>query len=218
VALEEPAVKSTRPYDLTRRAARARAARATVVETARRLLLADGYAATTVAAIAAEAGVSAESVYKGFGGKPGLVRAVCERALEGTGEVSAEARSDQLQAETADPRMLVRGWAELMTEVAPQVAPVLLLVRAAAAVDGDMARLRAELEESRLARMTQNARTLAAAGHLRAGVGLSAAAEVMWAYTSPELFEMLVLSRGWSVRRYSRFVEEALTTALLAAA
>jgi AcrR family transcriptional regulator len=186
-----------------------------VVEAAGRLLLRDGYASTTVAAIAREAGVSAETVYKGFGGKAGLVRAVWQAALTGVGPVPAEERSDRLQAEEDDPRALIRGWTELMTEVAPVVSPVLLLVRASSAVDAEMSALRAELDRSRLTRMTHNARVLDDRGHLRAGVSRRQAGEVMWTYTSPELFEMLVLARGWSVRRYARFVEDALVAALL---
>jgi AcrR family transcriptional regulator len=168
-----------------------------------------------VAVIAGEAGVSVESVYKGFGGKAGLVRAVWADALTGVGEVPAEHRSDRLQVEESDPHALIRGWTGLMSEVAPRVAPVLLLVRAAAAVDADMDGLRAELDASRLTRMTHNARALASGGHLRRGVTRTRAAEVMWTYTSPEIYEMLVLTRGWSVRRYTTFVEEALVAALL---
>jgi hypothetical protein len=37
----------------------------------------------------------------------------------------------------------------------------------------------------------------------------------MWAYTSPDLFDRLVRTRGWSLRRYAAFVERALVTALL---
>jgi AcrR family transcriptional regulator len=215
VDLPEAHVKTTRPYASRTRTDRARATRAAVVAAARTLLLRDGYAATTVAAVAAEAGVSVETVYKGFGGKPGIVRAVWEQALEGLGREPAERRSDRLQATETDARRLVRGWAELTVEVAPRVAPVLLLVRAAASVDPDMAALRSELDDSRLERMTDNARTLADGGHLRAGVTAARAGGLLWTYTSPELFEMLVLTRGWDVREYARFVEESLVAALL---
>jgi AcrR family transcriptional regulator len=65
---------------------------------AQRLFLRDGLAVTTIAWIAAEAGVSAETIYKAFGGQPGLVRAICEAALAGAGLVQAEARSDDRAA------------------------------------------------------------------------------------------------------------------------
>src|SRR5947199_8202880 len=93
-----------RSYDASRRQERARRSRATIIESAERLFLRDGYSATTVAAIAAEAGISADTIYKSFGGKPGLIRAIRARALEGEGPVSAEQRSDALQARESDPR------------------------------------------------------------------------------------------------------------------
>ena len=105
--------------------------------------------------------MSAETIYKAFGGKPGLVRAICEEALGGEGPVPAETRSDELQASEPDPRKIIRGWGRLSAEVAPRVSPILLLLRAAAFTDPEMASLRAEIEASRLTRMTRNARTLA---------------------------------------------------------
>ena len=63
-----------------------------------------------------------------------------------------------------------------------------------------MAGLRAEMDAARLSRMTRNARTLGAAGHLRQDVTVEQAGEVMWTYSSPELYELLVLRRGWAGR------------------
>jgi AcrR family transcriptional regulator len=211
-----PSVKSTRRYDSSRRAEQARQTRSAVVDVARRRFLRDGFGATTIAAIAAEAQVSVETVYKSFGGKPGLVRAVCESALAGQGDVPAETRSDQLQAGEPDPRKIIRGWGDLSAEVAPLVSPVLLLVRAAATADPEMADLRAVLDQSRLARMTKNAARLAAAGHLRAGITAEEAGEVLWTYSSPELYELLVLDRGWPLPRYAAFISDAMIAALLA--
>jgi AcrR family transcriptional regulator len=174
-----------------------------------------GFAATTIAAIAAEAQVSVETIYKAFGGKPGLVRAICDAALAGEGPVPAEARSDQLQLHEPDPRRIVRGWGELTVEVAPRIAPIMLLVRSAAAADPEMAGLLAEIDAARLSRMTRNARNLAAAGHLRHDITVEQAGEVMWMYSSPELYELLVVTRGWPPERYGALIAEAMIAALL---
>jgi AcrR family transcriptional regulator len=208
-------VKSRRRYDSPRRAEQARQTRAAVTAAAQRLFLRDGFAATTIAAIAAEAGVSAETIYKAFGGKPGLVRAICELALAGEGPVAAETRSDDLQASEPDPRQIIQGWGLLSAEVAPRVSPILLLLRAAALTDPQMAALRTEIEASRLARMTGNARRLHQAGHLRAGLTAEHAGEIMWTYSSPELYELLVLSRGWPPGQYGAFIADAMIAALL---
>jgi AcrR family transcriptional regulator len=161
--------------------------------------------------------VSAETIYKAFGGKPGLVRAICEQALAGEGPVPAETRSDVLQASEPDPRKIIRGWGVLAAEVAPRVSPVLLLLRAAALTDPQMAGLRAEIEASRLSRMTRNARHLHQAGHLRAGITAERAGEIMWTYSSPELYELLVVSRRWPPRDYGAFIADAMIAALLPA-
>ena len=203
------AVKPTRRYESRRRAEQAQQTRVAVTEAAKRLFLRDGFAATTVVAVAAEARVSVETIYKGFGGKPGLVRTICESELAG-----GEQRT-RLPLTEPDPRTIIRGWGRLSAEVAPRVAPILLLLRAAAATDPVMAGLQAEMDAGRLRRMTRNAGHLAEAGHLRDGITVQHAAEIMWAYTSPELYEMLVLARGWPLERYRDFIADAVIAALL---
>jgi AcrR family transcriptional regulator len=209
------AVNPKRRYDSARRAEQARQTRAAIVEAARQLFLREGFAATTIAAIAAEAAVSVETIYKAFSGKPGLVRAICDAALAGQGPVAAETRSDELQAHERDPRKIIRGWGDLTVEVAPRISPIVLLVRAAAAADPEMASLLAEVDAARLSRMTGNARNLAAAGHLRPDITVQQAGDVMWTYSSPELYELLVVKRGWPAERYGAFITEAMIAALL---
>jgi AcrR family transcriptional regulator len=203
-----------RAYDARSRREAARVRRGIVLDHAAELMLRDGYAATTVASIARQAGVSTAMVYKTFGGKAGLVRALHARALEGEGPIPAESRSDSLRR-TADPREIVAGWARLATEVAPRVAPVLLLVRDAAAADPEMREVAASFEAARHRRMVSNARVLAERGLLRTGVSRRHAADVMYALTSAELYELLVLRRRWSIRRFGDHVREQLTHALL---
>jgi len=209
------AVKQKRTYDATRRRERARQNRDKVIAVAERRFLRDGYGITTITAIADDAGVSADMVYKSFGGKPGLVRAICARALEGEGPVPAEQRSDELQAREPDGRKIIEGWGALTLEVAPRVAPILLLIRAAAAGDPEVAVLLDEIDARRLHRMTDNARRLGRAGHLRPGITVARAADVLWTYSSQELYELLVLRRGWPLARYGRFIADAMIDALL---
>ena len=210
-----PIVKGKRPYDTSRRQDQARQRRERIVDAAERRFLRDGYVATTIAAVAGDAEVSADTIYKSFGGKPGLVRAIRERALEGDGAVPAEQRSDAVQMQAADGRMIIEAWGVLTAEVAPKVAPILLLVRTAASTDADSQALLDELDADRLRRMTDNARRLRDAGYLRTGVTLAQAADVLWTYSAPELYELLVVRRGWKPAKYGRFVAAAMIDALL---
>lgn len=100
-------------------------------------------------------------------------------------------------------------------EVAPRVAPILLLIRSAAASDPEVLELVQEMDQDRLRRMTANAHQLLDHGHLRAGISLAQAADVLWTYSSAELYELLVIRRGWPLKRYGRFVADAMINALL---
>jgi AcrR family transcriptional regulator len=209
------AVKSARRYDSTGRLRAAERTRTRVLDVARERFVSNGYAATTVAAIAAAAGVSVETIYKSHGGKAGLVRALRDAALQGGGPVPAEQRSDEHAAAASDPREIIAGWGRLTSEVMPRVAPILLLVRSAAGADDEMAVVRRETEDGRLARMEHNARYLVDGGHVRAGLDLERVRDVLFAYSSPELYELLVLRQGWPTDDYSQFVADSIAAALL---
>lgn len=140
---------------------------------------------------------------------------MCEDALTGAGPVPAEQRSDAMQAAETNPARMLRGLGTLTTEVAPRIAPLLLLLATAAETDSALAQLRAELDTARLARMTQIAQALAAKTQLRAGRSVEQAAHIMWALSSPELYRLLVINRGWPPETYGRFIGESLVDALL---
>jgi AcrR family transcriptional regulator len=205
-----------RRYDAGRRREQARLTREAIIAAARQRFLDEGFAATTIASIAADAGASPDTIYKSFGGKAGLLRALCEDALRGGADpLPAERRSDAVQAAETDPRRMLRGLGALTTEVAPRIAPLLLLLATAAATDSTLTELRADLDAARLARMTQVAHTLASKTPLRTGVSVDEAAQIMSAYSSPELYGLLVLNGGWRPERYGEFVGESLVDALL---
>jgi AcrR family transcriptional regulator len=204
-----------RRYDSSGRLAQARRNQEAVLDAAERRFLESGYGATTVGRIAADAGVSVETVYKAFGGKPGLVRAIYERGLSGRGPVPAYQRSDEMRREETDPRTIMRKWGALTAEVAAAVTPIRLLVRSAAATDPDMAALLDDSNADRLRRMRHHARFLADRGYLRDGVTVARATDVLWTCSSAELYELFVLQRGWSLPRFGRYVAELMIAALL---
>jgi len=188
-----------------------------VLEAARRLFLDGGYGGTTVAAIAGEAGVSVESVYKTFGNKPGLVKAVFDVSMVGDDEpvpLLQRERVQRIRAEP-DPRRKLGMYGEHLVETAPRTVPIQLLVRAAAAGDPGAAKVWEQMQAERLNGMTVFARHLYDDGHLRPDVSIEEARDVLWTYNSPELYELLVTRRGWSPERYGTWVAQALINALL---
>ena len=211
------AVKANRRYDATRRQQAARATRQSILIAAQERFLADGYAATTLSGLASRVGVSVETIYKQFGSKAGLLRAVHDRALLGDEPVAPYQRADEAGATEKDPYRLISRWAGLAAEVTPRVAPVLLLVRDAAATAPELRALWNELEDRRLRRMAENAQHLVDGGHLRAERTPDQARDVLWAYTSPELYERLVLRQGWPLVEYEAFLRDGMIGALLGA-
>jgi AcrR family transcriptional regulator len=210
-------VKPRRRYDASRRQEQARRSRLAVLQAARRLFLEHGYAATTMPAVAAAAGVSVQSVYKAFGNKPALLKSVFDVAIAGDDEpvpVLQRPALSRVRAER-DPRRKLRRYGEFVAEVSPRHVPVQLLARAAAATDPEAAGVWHQLQAERLAGMAQFARALHGEGHLRDGVPVEEARDLLWTCNSPEVYELLVLQRGWTPERYGRWVAETLIAALL---
>jgi AcrR family transcriptional regulator len=208
-------VKPKRRYDSSGRQAQARRSRQVILDAAQRQFLEGGYAATTIAAIAGEAGVSVETIYKAFGGKPGLVRAIYDRGLAGREPVPAFQRSDTMRERETDPATIMRNWGALTSEVSSVVSPIARLVRAAAASDPDMAALLKANNDVREQRARHHARFLKQRGYLREDVSLAQATDILWTCTSDELYDLLVVQRGWSPPRFARFLGDYLIAALL---
>src|SRR5688572_32990058 len=96
-------VNPSRNYDSTRRQAQARATRARVLAVARDGFVAEGYAATTIPSIAAAAETSVETIYKAFGNKSALVKAVFDVTIAGDDEPIPVEMRESIQAIQAEP-------------------------------------------------------------------------------------------------------------------
>lgn len=203
-----------RRYDAEQRRRRAAERRTRVVETARALFGQRGFSGTTVAAVAGEAGVSPETIYKSFGGKAGLVRSIWQDALAGAGPDHAERRADAVAASGRTGPEIIEGWLRLSLEVAPRAAPVRALVRSAAQVDAEAAQLLDEIERGRAERMLHNARELEAAGHLRPDLSVEHARDLLLIF-SGELYDPLVLRAGWDIDDYVATMTRTMAAALL---
>lgn len=210
-------VKPRRRYDSTRRQEQARATQRAVLDAARRLFLERGYAATTVGAVAKAAGVSVETVYKSCGNKAGLAKGVFDVAIVGDDEPLPMLQREMVAriGSEPDPRRKLLMYGEHLIEAGPRAGALQLLIRSAAAGDPDAATVWDQMTRERLAGMTELARHLHQEGHLRPDVSVDEARDVLWTYNSVELYDLLVLQRGWEAKRYGRWIAEALIAALL---
>jgi AcrR family transcriptional regulator len=210
-------VNRRRSYDSTRRKEQAHENRVRILRAASSRFLEHGYAATTIPAIAADAGVSIQTVYKAFGNKAGLLKSVFDMAIAGDDEPVPMVERDEIKHIQADPdaRAKLRAYAAFYAGRAQHAVRFQLLARDAAANDPGAAEVWAQMTNERLAGMTQFARHLADGGHLRTGLTVEDARDVLWTFISPQLWELLVVNRGWTTQHYANWMAEMLAAALL---
>lgn len=205
-----------RPYDSSGRRERARARRLSVVLAARELFERDGFRPTTIAAIAVHAGVSAESIYKGFGTKAAVAKAVFDITIAGDDEPVpvVQRASQQAIGDEPDVRRKIAMYVEGMVERQARSAKVQILIRDGRHVDDSLDPVWAKLHDEALLGMTGLGRHLLETGQLRAGIELDEVRDVLWNYLAVDTYERLVLAQGWSLERYTAWLTTTLTNAL----
>jgi AcrR family transcriptional regulator len=216
--MAEP-VKSKRRYDSTRRRAQAAATRRDVLDAAQRLFEQRGYAATTMEAIAAEAGVALKTVYVAFATKSGLLRALWNHLLRGgRDEVPvAEQRWYRDVVDEPDPERKLRLAARNSRAVKLRIAAVLEVIRSAAAIDADIAALWDRIQTEFHANQRVIVQSLADTRALSRGLDVDRATDILWTLNHPNLWQLLVDERGWSPDEYERWCADAACSQLLRA-
>src|SRR5919197_1845726 len=204
-----------RRYDASRRQEQARENRRRMLDSARRLFLERGYADTAMPEIAKAAGVSVQTVYKTFANKATLLKAVFDVSVAGDDEPVPMAERDVIGAIQAEPDAArkITMYLRHLAETATRSFPVQLLARGAAAADPAAAEVYAQMRQEMLTGMTMFAADLVATGQVR--VPKAEARDILWTYHSAEIYELLVLERGWSTERYRAFLTAAVISALL---
>jgi AcrR family transcriptional regulator len=211
-------VKPRRRYDSPHRRQQAAATGRKIVEAAQPLFLEHAYAGTTMAAIAGEAGVVVETVYRSFGSKAALFGAVVEAALAGgveRAETPVEERPAiaEMIAET-DPARQVAMYAATQPGIHRRAGPLLRAVRDAAALDPEVARVWQELEAQRHAGQTRVAGLLASRGALRQDLSVERGGDLIWVLSSLAVYDLFV-ERGWTPEEYQAWLTSALSRDLL---
>lgn len=209
--------RSGRGYDNSRREARADATRARVVTAARSLFIERGYASTSIEAVAEVADVAPATVYRLFGSKRELLKAIIDVSSGGDDKPLPFNERPEVVAllNEPDPRRYLAGFARLSREVGERLDPVYELVEAAAAVDADSADLLALMREQRFVGHGRIARGLADRKALRKGVTLTQAHDAIYALLSPELRRVALKERGWTSAAYERWLAKMLAAAVL---
>src|SRR5579885_162589 len=117
------------------RQSRARATRARIIAAAARLFVRDGYLATTMSAIAAEAGVAVQSLYLRFGSKLAILSAALDVTIVGDDAPVPLLERNWVRSlvETSDGPRAVRLFVEQVGQIMGRTYPLYAVVKAAAA-------------------------------------------------------------------------------------
>jgi AcrR family transcriptional regulator len=207
----------TRSYDSPRRREQAAATRAVILEAAGLLFVRDGYAGTTMAAIAAEAGVAVKTVYLAFETKSGVLRTLWNQLLRGDeGDEPVAAREWYREAvEEPDPERQLRLNARNSRAAKTRIAAVLEVIRTAAGADRDIEALWARIQTEFHANQRVIVESLGEKKALKPGLDVDRATDILWALNHPDLWQLLVRERGWTPEEYERWFGDAACAQLL---
>ena len=210
-------VKATRRYDSTRRREQAAATRLEILEAAQRLFERDGYVATTMALVAAEAGVALKTVYVAFETKGGLLRALWHLRLRGD-EADIPIPERQWYREVIaepDPERQLRLGAHNARLVKERAGKLMRVMRDAAGTDADSAELWRRIQDDFLVNQRAVVDTIEAKGALAPGLDAARAADILWTLNHPDVWHLLVGERGWTPEEWERWFADTASAQLL---
>ncbi|MGW3965190.1 helix-turn-helix domain-containing protein [Amycolatopsis sp. NPDC005003] len=204
-----------RRYDSSRRREQAQENRRRILSAAHDLFVTRGYGRTTVADVAAEAGVAPETVYAAFKNKTALLHRAWDVAVGGDELDVPLLERPELRAVLAEPDLRARlaRFAVFNTAVMRRTARLHLAVRGAAASEPAAAALLDEIDRRRLEAMAEHARAAARTGRL--AVPEDECRDVLWSTTDGTLWHQLVERRGWSDERYAAWLGRLWASALV---
>ena len=206
-----------RRYNSSRRLQQAAATRREILDAAQRLFERQGYATTTMAAIAAEAGVALKTVYVAFETKSGVLRALWNLLLRGDEEgVPVAARPWYREAlDEPDPERQLWLVARNSRHVKQRIGAVLEVIRAAAPTDPDIQALWDRIESDFHANQRVIVESLEKKDALAPGLDVNRATDILWALNLSNLWQLLVVQRGWTPEQYEQFVGDIARSRLL---
>lgn len=198
-----------------RRRDQARATRRRIIDAALARFTSEGYAAATLESIAADAGVSVQTVYFHFGSKRNVLKAGVDLLAVGDDlpiPLLERPWMRELQA-TPDPHQALKLWMDASREIYGRISPLMRIIRDAAGADPEMAEQWDTNQRERVIAHRALAEALAAKGGLREGMAVEEATDVLYSLMSPEVYGLLVRDCGWTPARW-----QTLVTGLAAAA
>ncbi len=198
-------------YNSPLREEQARRTRERILSASRETFRDKGYGATTLADIAKAAGVAEPTVRATFKTKSNLVEHLLRLAVRGedTERQLQDREAFQQVFGATDPNTLLDRHADLSAAVHSRSWDVMEIARGAASSDPAIAEIYEQRPRARLTNQRAVAERLAELGALPAGTSVETAADLLWLYTAPEIYRMLVIDRKWSPDRYREWFRAA---------
>jgi AcrR family transcriptional regulator len=196
---------------------RAQATRRRIIEAALDRFRGQGYAATTMETIAADAGVAVQTVYFTFHTKAELLFAALRVSGGERGdpeEPSERAWFGRVMAATSGARRLAL-IVELGNEIYRGVSPLMPAVRAAAAVDPGVDAAWRTLAADRRDGMRRVIDMFVRQGELRPGLDASLALDLLFGVHRWETYQAFTEECGWPFERYKAWQFATLARQLL---
>jgi AcrR family transcriptional regulator len=206
-----------RRYDGSRRQAATRATKREVVEAARRLFLELGYPATTMARIAEESDIPPATMYRLFGSKRAILKALLDVSLGGDDQAIEFQHRPEVRAAFAaeDPGVMLDAFAHLLRGVVHRSGALQHVLATSAVVDDEAAEMLEITRQQRHTGQSRIVRDLARRKVLRPDLTQAAAADIIYTLMSPEVYRILTVERGWTEDAYEAWLARTLRTQLL---
>ena len=204
-------MRTVKPTRRVSKRERAEQTRARIMEAAYQLFTQHGYEATTMQAVADEAGVAVQTVYFAFHTKAGLLMTIESRAVGGEGQEWREQRQREL-VEERDPRNVVALWVRASATVLNRITAFVALLGANLQMDAESVERRAR-ERDRWFQMLID--RLVALDALKPGLVPSRALDVARAVTRVEAYQDLTQRWGWTEQEWIEWMTGLLASELL---
>ena len=206
-----------RPYNSPRRQQQAAATRQTILEAAERLFLQDGYPATTMDAIAAEAGVSLKTAYLPFSTKSGLLRALWDLRLKSDDADAPVVQHEWFREvlEEPDPVRKLQLNARNSAAAKTRIGGLFRVIRGAAEIDADGGALWRLIQSDFHANQQVIVESIHRGGGLRRGLSVATGTDILWTLNHPDTWTLLASQRGWSPHAYETWLAQTSCAQLL---